>query len=127
MPLPMQGKKLIPGHHHVGRRRVRSCAPDRRHGDRTFDAPDQLGDPTAAELAAHGCAVSRAVMGCDVGAIAAVFPMTVNWCRSTCRLPTSEVGRTCNSSRSRDENRMEIPESITDSLTLAGNLRQNRV
>src|SRR5262245_11887010 len=71
MPLPMQGKKLIPGHHHVGWRRIRTCAPDRRNSDRALDAFDQVGNPTAAELAAHGFTVGGAARGAVLGRKAA--------------------------------------------------------
>src|SRR4051794_41563255 len=70
MPLPMQGKKLIPGRYDVGGRRIRPRAPNRRNRNRTLNPPDQLSNAAAAELAAHGLAVSGtargAVMGRDV-------------------------------------------------------------
>src|SRR5436309_12695610 len=66
MPLPMQGKKLIPGHHNVGWRCIRPRAPDRRHSDRALDAQNKLGNAAAIELGAHRLAVGGAFMGGNV-------------------------------------------------------------
>src|SRR5215470_5767600 len=62
MPLPMQGKKLIPGHHNVGGCCIRPCAPDRRHRDRALDAQNQLANATTGELATHRLTVRGALM-----------------------------------------------------------------
>src|SRR5262249_13894555 len=66
MPLPMQGKKLIPGHHNVDGCCIRPCAPDRRHRDRALDAQNQLGNATTGELGTRGLAVGGALMRCNV-------------------------------------------------------------
>src|SRR6185436_4482822 len=67
MPLPMQGKKLIPGHHHIGRRRIRARAPHRWNSDRALDALDQLGDPAAEKLSTHRLAVGGAARSTVMG------------------------------------------------------------
>src|SRR6476660_1227197 len=50
MPLPMQGKKLLPGVQNVGRRRLLARPPDRRRGDVALDAREELGAAEAAEF-----------------------------------------------------------------------------
>src|ERR1700722_17099052 len=50
MPLPMQGKKLLPGLQNIARRRRRPGAPDRGRGNRALDAAEKVAKTRALKL-----------------------------------------------------------------------------
>src|SRR6516225_2951968 len=75
MPLPMQGKKLLPGQQNVARRRLRPGTPDRWRGNRALDPAENVAKAQAIEL---GFELRPIGIGFRARFVARVVPETVS-------------------------------------------------